>query len=218
MKILIVDDHPICRAGLQRLLAADGQHELREATSGREALAQFKEFRPELVMLDLNLPGIGGLEVIARLRAEDAAARILVVTMHDDLIFVTRSLQAGAAGYVSKSAPAEEILEAISRVSGGHSYIESRIAQELALLSARGTPHALQDLSRRELEILRLLVRGCSLPEIAEAIGVSYKTVANNCSMLRTKLGVARTADLIRLSIAHGLIDNAGPQPAVELP
>lgn len=214
MKILIVDDHPICRAGLQRLLAADRQAELREAASGREALVLFREFRPDLVMLDLNLPGIGGLEVIARLRAEDPAARVLVLSMHDDLIYVTRALQAGAAGYLSKSAPAEEVLEAVSRIAGGQSYIESRIAQELALLNVRGEPHALQDLSRRDLEILRLLVRGHSLPEIADAIGVSYKTVANNCSLLRAKLGVSRTADLIRLSIAHGLIENAAPEPA----
>src|SRR5271154_4776899 len=103
MKILIVDDHPICRAGLKRLLAADDRNEVREAASGREALATFRDYQPDLVTLDLNLPGIGGLEVIARLRIEDATARILVLSMHDDTIYVTRALQAGAAGYMSKN-------------------------------------------------------------------------------------------------------------------
>ncbi|HTZ78747.1 MAG TPA: response regulator transcription factor [Stellaceae bacterium] len=213
MRILIVDDHPICRAGLQRLLAGDGENEVREAASGREALVLFREFRPELVLLDLNLPGIGGLEVIARLKAEDAAARILVLSMHDDLIYVTRALQAGAAGYLSKSAPPDEVLEAIGRVAAGQSYIESAIAQELALMSVHERSHALEGLSRRDLEILRLLGGGASLPDIAEAIGVSYKTVANNCSQLKTKLGVGRTADLIRLSIMHGLVETAAANP-----
>src|SRR5215475_4549004 len=124
MKILIVDDHPIVRAGLRRLLAPESAAEIREAADGRAALDAFRGQRPDLVILDLNLPGLGGIEVITRLKIADPAARILVLSMHDDFIHVTRALQAGAAGYVSKNAPAEELLEAVRGVAGGQTYIE----------------------------------------------------------------------------------------------
>ena len=123
VKILIVDDHPIVRSGLRRLLTVEPEIEVREAANGREALSVFREQQPTLVILDLNLPGVGGLEVLSRLKAIDPDARILVLSMHDDQIHVTRALQAGAAGYISKSAPADELLEAIRRVAGGHTYI-----------------------------------------------------------------------------------------------
>jgi DNA-binding NarL/FixJ family response regulator len=212
MKILIVDDHPIVRAGLRRLLASEPQLELHEAAGGKEALAHFREHRPNLVILDLNLPGVGGLEVIARLKIEDAGARVLALSMHDDPIYVMRALQAGAAGYVSKNAPPEQILEAVRRVAGGGTYIEHDIAQELAMLNLQAPQHPLKDLTRRDLEILRMLGEGRSLPQIAEAIGISYKTVANSCGQIKAKLGVARTADLIRIAIRHG-ISEGGTAP-----
>jgi two-component system, NarL family, invasion response regulator UvrY len=205
MKVLIVDDHAIVRAGLARLLAADQQIEIREAAAGREALGIYKEYRPHLVILDLNLPGIGGLEVIGRLKIEDPDARILVLSMHHDALHVSRAFQAGAAGYLSKNAPPDEILEAINRVGNGQNYIEREIAQELALQNVRTPSPLLKDLSRRELEIMRLLSEGYGLPQIADTIGISYKTVANSCGQIKAKLGVARTADLIRLAIVHGL-------------
>jgi DNA-binding NarL/FixJ family response regulator len=205
MKLLIVDDHPIVRAGLRRLLAAEPQMDIREAATGQEALGIFREFRPDLVILDLSLPGIGGLEVISRLKAEDAGVRILALSMHDNPMYVARVLQAGAKGYVSKNAPPDQILEALNRVAAGRNYIEYNIAEELALWSIHTSPHPLKNLSPRDLEILRLLGEGGSLPEIAEAIGVSYKTVANHCSQLKAKLGAARTADLIRIAISCGI-------------
>jgi two-component system, NarL family, invasion response regulator UvrY len=209
VKLLIVDDHPIVRTGLRRLLAAEAEIDIREAATGQEAIGQFKEFRPDLILLDLNLPGIGGLEVIARLRSEDTRIRILVISMHDDPIYVARALRAGAKGYVSKNAPPDQILEGLKRVAGGHSYIEPEIAQELALWNVRASLHPLNDLSRRDLEILRLLAKGSSLAEIASTVGVSYKTVANHCSQIKAKLGVARTADLIRIAISCGISDAA---------
>src|SRR6202043_692 len=112
-----------------------------------------REQRPTLVILDLNLPGLGGIEVIARLKIADPEARILVLSMHDDRIHVTRALQAGAAGYVSKTIPPEELLEAIRRVAGGRTYVEHEIAEELVFLSIRTPPHPLEDLSSRDLEI-----------------------------------------------------------------
>jgi len=120
MRILIVDDHPIVRAGLRRLLATEPGSEICEAADAKQALTLFKERRPDLVVLDLNLPGISGLEAINRLKVVDPGARILVLSMHTDQIHVTRALRAGAAGYVSKSAPLEEILAAVRRVASGH--------------------------------------------------------------------------------------------------
>jgi DNA-binding NarL/FixJ family response regulator len=215
MKILIVDDHPIVRAGLRRLIAAEPETEILEAADGKEALGVFRDQRPALVILDLNLPGVGGLEVIARLKIADTAARILVLSMHDDPIHVTRALQAGAAGYVSKNAPPDDILEAIRRVAGGGTYIEHEIAEQLVFSNIRTPPHPLQDLSSRDLEILRLLAQGCTLSQIADAVGISYKTAANNCTQIKAKLGTASTADLIRLAIQSGLTGPLSSPPSV---
>jgi len=217
MKLLIVDDHPIVRSGLRRLLSAEPQLDIVEAANGQEAIAAFKEQRPDLVILDLNLPGISGLEVLARLRIENPKARVLAVSMHDNPLYVTRVLEAGACGYVSKSAPPEQLLEAVRRVAAGHSYIEHEIAQELALWNIRGPSNPLKQLSPRDVEILRLLAEGNSLTEIARTIGVSYKTVANHCTQLKAKLATPRMANLIRIAISSGLSSDdsrlAGPLP-----
>jgi two-component system, NarL family, invasion response regulator UvrY len=206
MKVLIVDDHPIVRAGLRRLISVEPGAEIREAATAKEALASFKEDRPDLVIMDLNLPGTGGLETIRRLIIEDDSARILVFSVHGDSIHAARAFEAGALGYVTKNAPPDQISLAIFRVAAGDNYIEPDIAQELALLTIR-TPgrsplsHPFKTLTRRDLDILRLLGEGYSLLQIADVIGLSYKTVANNCSHMKNKLGLARTADLIRVAI-----------------
>jgi len=210
VKILVIDDHPIVRAGVRRLLAAEPEIEVREATNGREALGIYRELQPTLVILDLNLPGIGGLEVLTRLKAADPDARVLVLSMHDDGIHVTRALRAGAAGYVTKNAPPEELLEAIGRVARGHTYIEREIAEDLVFASVRGSPHPLKDLSSRDLEILRQLAEGRTLSQIADTVGIGYKTAANNCSRIKAKLGAASTADLIRIALRYGLVDHEG--------
>ncbi len=206
MKIFLVEDHPIVRAGLRRMLADRTDIELRETESGRDALAIFREFRPDLVILDLNLPGVGGLELIKRLKLEDPAARILVFSMHDDPMYAMRALQAGAKGYVSKNTAPAQILEAINRVGDGQTYVAPALAQELAVFNVRTPSHPLDDLSRRDLEVLRLLGEGRSLQQIADTLGLSYKTVANNCGQIRTKLGVRRTADLIRIAIQNRIV------------
>ena len=205
MKLLIVDDHPVVRAGLRRLLAVEPGLAIVEADSGQEAVGIFRDTRPDLVLLDLNLPGISGLEVLGRLLTADPKAKILVISMYDNPVYVARVLEAGARGYVSKNAPPEHILEAVRRVAAGRRYIEPEMAQELALGDVRSASHPLSQLSSRDVEILRLLADGSSLTEIAEAIGVSYKTVANQCSQLKSKLGTPRTADLIRVAISYGL-------------
>lgn len=210
MKILIIDDHPVVRAGIRRLLTTEAGIEVHEASSGREALSIFREQCPTLVILDLNLPGLGGLEVLARLKALDPDAQVLVLSMHDDETHVTRALQAGAAGYVTKTAPPQELMEAIRRVAQGDTYIEREIAEGLAFASIRYSASPLKDLSSRDLEILRQLAQGRTLTQIADAVGIGYKTAANNCSRIKARLGASSTADLIRIAIRCGLVD-AGP-------
>ena len=207
MNFLIVDDHPIVRAGLRRLLAAASNVEIRETADGREALSLYREQRPALVILDLNLPGLGGLEVIGRLKAADPEARILVLSMHDDETHVTRALQAGAMGYVTKNADPEELLAAIAGVARGDNYIEREIAEAIVFARLRSSPNPLQELSARDLEILRLLADGRSLPQIADTLGIGYKTAANNCTRIKARLGAVNTAELIRIAIRCGLVD-----------
>jgi two-component system, NarL family, invasion response regulator UvrY len=201
MKILIVDDHPIVRAGLRRLLAAETDTEIAEAATGKEALTLARANHPDLVILDLNLPGIGGFDLIARFVRDKPPPRILVLSMHDDPVFAMRALEAGAAGYVSKNAPPAQILEAMARLAKGQSYVGPELAQQLAMWNARTHTHPLKDLSRRDLQILQLLGSGQSMQQIADALGIGYKTVANNCGQIKARLGVKRTAELIRFAV-----------------
>jgi two-component system, NarL family, invasion response regulator UvrY len=135
---------------------------------------------------------------------EDKAARIIVLTMHAEPLYAARAMELGARGYLSKNASAEELLGAVWRVAAGGRYIENEIAQELALQTLE-TCNGLQDLTERDLEIMRLLAEGMNLTEIADALGVSYKTVANTCSHIKSKLGVTRTNDLVRLAMTLGV-------------
>jgi two-component system invasion response regulator UvrY len=200
MKIMLVDDHIVVREGVRRLLSSMDGVELCEAGSGQEALALFRKERPELVLLDLNLAGMGGLELLRRLLADDEKVRVVVFSMHAEPIYAARALRLGARGYVSKSAGADELVTAVRRVAEGGRYVEREIAGELAFSQLSGQD-PLQQLTTREIEILRLLGEGNSLTEIAQAVGVAYKTVANTCSIIKSKLGVERTADLIRVSM-----------------
>lgn len=204
MKILLVDDHVIVRSGLRNLLTSVLTAQITEAATGREAMLQLRQDRPDLVLLDLNLPGIGGLELLRRMLLEDKAVHILVLSMHAEPLYATRAMELGARGYLSKNASAEELLTAVQRVAEGGRYIENEIAQEL-VLQKNSLGDGLQDLTERDLEIMRLLAEGMSLIEIANALGIGYKTVANVCSHIKAKLGVKRTNDLVRLAMTLGV-------------
>lgn len=205
MKVLIVDDHSVVRAGLRGLLAADPAIEVHEAATGEAALALMPGIRPDLIILDLNLPGVGGLELLRRLLAENEDACILVLSMHAEALYAARALEAGAKGYMSKNASPEELRVAVQRVVAGGRYIEAEIAQDLALLTISSSTQQTRELTGRELEMLRMLASGRSMTQIAGALAVSYKTVANTCTQIKAKLGVARTADLIRLAVETGI-------------
>jgi DNA-binding NarL/FixJ family response regulator len=203
MKILLVDDHAIVRTGVRKLLSMVADVEVFEAKTGRESLALAKAHALDMIVLDLNLPELGGLELLARLR-QLAPTPILILSMHAEPLYVRRALEAGAQGYVSKNAAPEELLTAIRQVSGGGRYIEQEIAQAL-ILQVETPVASVAQLAPRELEILRLLAAGRSLGEIADALGLGYKTIANNCTIIKSKLGVTKTSDLLRVAMEAGV-------------
>ena len=200
-RILIVDDHAMIRTGLKQLCAEllPGASIL-EACDGQTALGLQKE-APKLTILDLNMPGLSGLELLRRLLETDIQARVLVFSMHGEPVYAARVMEIGARGYLSKNASPEELRRAISRVLSGSTYVEADMAQQLVALPSEQRQH----LSERDLEILRLLGEGRSFTEIAQQLGLGYKTVANAATAIKSKLGVARTADLIRLSVEMGI-------------
>ena len=182
------------------LLATEPSVSILEAQSGQEALEICGREQFDLIILDLNLPGSSGLMLLHRLVQLDKATKILVLSMHSEPVYAARALQAGAHGYISKSAAAEEFVEAVRQVGKGGRYIEREIAAKLALGKfSRVDP--LDQLTAREIDILRLLGEGNTYTQIAAAMGVSYKTIANSTSVIKEKLAVETTADLIRLSV-----------------
>ena len=203
MNILLVDDHAIVRDGLRALLASLGPNEIREAGNGRDAIKLARSGPLDLIVLDLNLPDLGGLELLGRL-LHVCTAPILVLSMHAEPHYVNRALEAGARGYVSKNAAPDELLKAARRVAGGARYVESELAQAL-VLQGESIGSSLDQLSSRDLEILRLLAAGHGLTEIAGALGLSYKTIANLCTQIKSRLGATRTTDLVRIAIEAGI-------------
>jgi two-component system, NarL family, invasion response regulator UvrY len=204
MNILIVDDHAIVRAGLRRLLRGLFDGEVIEAATGREALALARGQELDLVLLDMNLPELGGLELLSRLATVAPNLPVLVLSMHAEPLYVMRAMDAGARGYVSKNIAPDELVAAIKQVASGGRYIEGELAQALVLNPAPAS-EPLEQLTPRDLEIVRLLARGRSLSEIADALGLGYKTIANTCTQIKAKLGVNRTADLVRVALEAGI-------------
>ena len=202
MNVLLVDDHAIVRDGLRRLLA-DLARQIHETANGRDAIAIARANRLDLIILDLNLPELGGLELLKRL-LQAGSAPILVLSMHAEPLYVKRALDAGAHGYVSKNVTPDELLTAVRRVASGRRYVENDLAQAL-VLQGEAPSHSLDQLSSRDLEILRMLASGRSLSEIADALGIGYKTVANLCTAIKSKVGAARNADLVRMAIEAGI-------------
>jgi DNA-binding NarL/FixJ family response regulator len=205
VKYLLVDDHPIVRSGLRRLMQALGEIEVVEADNGRDAFQLFLAERPDVALVDVNLPGMGGFQLLRRLLAEDPRVKVLMFSMHAEPLYAAQALAGGALGYVSKTASPEEILEAIRGVADGTGHVERRLAQDMAQRRLP-TPRAedgLPALKGRELEWLRLVGEGRALSDMAEAMGVSYKTAANSLSLLKSKLGVSSTAELVRIALRY---------------
>lgn len=205
MRVLIVDDHRIVASGCRALFADDPEIDILEASDAESGERVFREQHPDISVLDINLPTVSGFELARRILGHDASARIIIFSMNDDPVFAKRAIEVGAKGYVSKTGDPQDLVEAIREVGNGGVYLPSAMARSIAFAGASFTQSPLSKLTSREMEILRLLSAGKSLSEIAWLIHSSYKTVANTSSIMRQKLGVRTSAELVRLAITNGV-------------
>jgi DNA-binding NarL/FixJ family response regulator len=211
--VLIVDDHPIVLQGCRRMLQGVGVSEIIEARDTAAGYRLFSEHSPDVVIVDLGLQdnGLGGLELIRRIRADDLDVRILVFSMHSDPVIVARALQAGATGYVVKDTSPEAITEAFQQVRAGRRYLSDDLAMQVAFANTPGQQSPLAELTPRELQTLSLLAEGKPYTRIAEELNVSYKTVVNLSSQLKQKLDAENLPELIRAAVQ--LLSTASQAP-----
>jgi len=205
MRVLIVDDHRIVASGCLALFADDPEIDIVDASDAESGERVFGELHPDICVLDINLPTVSGFELARRLVGRDAAARIIMFSMNDDPVFAARAIDVGAKGFVSKAGDPQDLVEAIRQVAKGGVYLPPAIAQSIAFAGPSFARSPLTKLTAREMEILRLLSAGKCLSEIAWLIHSSYKTVANTSSIMRHKLGVRTSAELVRLAIDNGV-------------
>ena len=211
IRLLLVDDHPVVRAGYQRLLEQTGEMSVvAQAGDVDSAVALYMQHRPDLTVTDLSMPGSGGLELIRRLRERDGEqARLLVFSMHDSEMLIRRALELGARGFVTKSSAPENLIAAVRQVMAGGRYLSPELPRQL--LAGSGTAGSsstgrFDALTQREFEIFRLLAEGTSLNDCARALHLSPKTVSNHQSVIKEKLGLSTSAAMAHLALRHGLI------------
>jgi len=204
--VLLVDDHAVVREGYRRLLERHGDIVVAgEAGDADAAHALFCELDPQIVVMDITLPGMSGIEAMRRMLAIKPDTRVLIFSMHEETIFAKRALQAGAFGYVTKASAPNELVEAVHTVASGNKYLSAAMAQNLALHHAAADTTTNESLSTREFEVLRLLVQGLSVKDIAHSLGLNAKTVANHQSSIRQKLGADTAIQLLRKANQLGL-------------
>jgi DNA-binding NarL/FixJ family response regulator len=205
--IMLVDDHAIVREGYRSVLQKQrGLRVVAEAADGAEAYRLYKETRPDLVIMDLTMPGFGGIEAIRRIRQWDRVARILVFTMHQNAAFALQAIRAGARGYVTKMSPPDALLRAVFDVLDGRIALSPDIDHELALSRLADKTAAADVLTAREFEVLRLLLAERTTEEIAALLHISPKTVANLHYLIKSKLGVSSDIELVRLALRQGIL------------
>lgn len=204
--VLLVDDHAVVREGYRRLLEKRGDIAvIGEAANATDAHELFCSLTPQIVVMDIALPGVSGIEAMRRMLAREPQTRVLIFSMYEDAIFANRALQAGACGYVTKASAPEVLVEAVHVVARGKKYISAEVAQELALRSVVADTAAKDSLSAREFEVLRLLVKGHAIRDIAQIMGLTPKTVANHQSAIKQKLGADTAVQLLRIAGSLGL-------------
>jgi DNA-binding NarL/FixJ family response regulator len=210
LRVFLIDDHALVRTGLKMILA--GQTDIQvvgDAESGEEALPQLRALKPDVVLCDLHLPGLSGLEITERITRSDLPTRVIIVSVLEDGPLPKRLLEAGAAGYVGKAGDAVELLRAVRDVARGKRYLGSNVAQNLALSSMDGASCPFDALSPRELEVAMLLVQGLRQEDIAKRLSLSAKTVNTHKSRLFEKMSISDTISLARLATQYGLLDPA---------
>ncbi|WP_216856435.1 response regulator transcription factor [Acidisphaera sp. S103] len=209
--IMLVDDHIIVREGYRSLLRRQpGFAVVAEASDGSEAYRRYKALQPDLVIMDLTMPGLGGIEAIRRIRQWDGRARILVFTMHQSAAYAVQAIRAGAKGYVTKSSAPDALVMAARDVLAGKVALSPDIDHELALSRIADTPVATDVLAPREFEILRMLLAEQTTEEIANILHISPKTVANTHYLIKSKLGVVSDIELVLVALRQGLLGGVG--------
>ena len=209
IRVLLVDDHAVVRTGFRLLLQAKPEVSVvGEAESGEAACQRYVELSPDVVVMDIAMPGMGGIEALRRIRAHDPQARVLALSAHDDPMHARRALREGALGFLSKRSAPEALLEAVAAVGAGQRYIDPRVAQKLALEDIEGTESSpVKRLSEREFDVFIRLARGASVQRIAEDLRLSASTVGTHLYNVKQKLGVSNQAELTLIAIRHGLIE-----------
>ena len=207
--IVLVDDHAVVRAGVRRLLEQEPLFEvIGEAESGEKAYQILAELKPDVMVMDLSMPGMGGLEAIRRILMRYEKAKILVLSMHEDLSFANQALKLGAKGYLTKNTLADDLVKSIETVTQGDVFLSDEIAQKMAMQSISGNQDPVHELSAREFEIFRLLAEGLDIDAIASTLNISSKTVSNYQTMIKQKLDISTPIELIRYAIKVGVIKN----------
>lgn len=207
MKILITDDHSVVRQGYASLLPAVIKGcEISEASSGEEAVEKYSEVKPDIVIMDINLPGISGIEAAVRILQQDSEAKVLFFSMYDEAPVVKQALDVGGLGYITKSGSPDVLMEAVERVAKGEIFIEYELVMSLALNSQEVSDDRLRELTQREFEVFVMLARGESNSLIAEKLSISPKTVSNYVTTLKSKLKITSTAELVHLAVETGVI------------
>tara|TARA_B100000780_G_C21008175_1_gene403601 strand:+ start:268 stop:906 length:639 start_codon:yes stop_codon:yes gene_type:complete len=208
IKVLLVDDHAVVRMGFKMLINAEVDMEvIGEAESGELGIKSYKELQPNLVIMDITMPGIGGIEAIDRILANDKKARILVLSAHEDSVHPKRVLKAGALGYLTKRSAAEELIKAIRTVHSGEKYLEASIAQQMAITNLSGENNPVEILSDREFEVFIALAKGKSTNEIADTMCLSPRTVGTHLYNIKQKLNANNSAEIALIAIRCGLME-----------
>ena len=208
MKVMLVDDHAVVRMGFKLLLQASSDIEVvAEADSGEAAYQMYESVAPDVVVMDIAMAGIGGIEAIKRLIARDARVRILVLSAHEDTSHPKRALQAGALGYLSKRSAPEVLIDAIRTIAKGQRYLDAHIAQRIAVQDITGDKTPTDQLSAREFEVFIQLARGQSVAQISTTLALSASTVGTHLYNVKQKLGLTNQAEITLLAVKHGLID-----------
>jgi two-component system invasion response regulator UvrY len=209
IRVLLVDDHAVVRMGFRLLLQSVADMSvIAEAESGEAACQLYLEHNPDVVVMDLAMPGMGGLEALRRIRAREPHAKVLALSAHDDPMHARRALQEGALGFLSKRSAPEALLEAVSIVAAGRRYIDPALAQKLALAEFDGaTKSPVERLSDREFEVFVRLAGGATVQRIAADLNLSGSTVGTHLYNIKQKLGVANQSELTLIAIRHGLIE-----------
>jgi DNA-binding NarL/FixJ family response regulator len=207
-RVLLADDHALVRAGIRALLSTiEGVEVIAEAGDGCEALQLIKELRPDIALLDITMPGLSGLEVLAESKKQLPDLRVIILTVHDAGEYAMQALSAGAAGYLPKSAAATELQLAIEIVSRGETYVSGEVSRKTLLEYSQGpTEHPLASLTPRQREILTLIAEGHSTKDIGRRLNISAKTVESHRAQLMERLDIHDVASLVRYAIKKGLV------------